>query len=462
MCIELLRAEGCSKFLSGGTGPDQGKDILADISYVSILGEETRRFIVECKHKKSVGKNDFASTRNALALHQVDGLLYITSGDFSGTVVSQVNALRGSKRESYAVELWNGLELSMRLRKHPHLIRKYFYPDNSKSSLPLAEGIQQELTKKYGLRGRHYSAETYPIVPENEHIAAELVQYAKNFFETSPTITLLEGGIGSGKTWFGRSLLILCKEKGKSVSVFQSNEFTIRFFRYHLADENDFLPFCQLCEDIDILFIDDLGWDDYLRDASYTQQLAAQEFCRIIQLRRIKMKPTIIAINPQAELGTTCRLYLEKLKREEHVLDLGKVNLFYYSVEQGRVLSRDERLGEVIDGQIKSVGESAENTGQFSSPRHQTIYIMSDLANDHLHERLEIVEAQVDDLIRFVTTPIAEDEETRRILRERRGYDYVSTRDEDIFNSLEGIASSLREFQELFSSYSYQTENPHK
>lgn len=394
-----------------GRGPDQGKDILCNVTYESIFSQETRRFLVECKHKHTVGKHDFAAASLSMALHQVDGVLFITTGKFSGTTISHANALEHSSKNQYIYQLWDGEAFSKKLESHGHLVRKYLYSTPTDATEP--EYLMVNFLEEYGKfpeLNSKLSAKTYPVFSDNSEVAELVVDYADVFQKTLPPITLLTGGEGNGKSTFGYFLLRLCKERELDVAEFSSSEFTRRFFNYHLRKRGDFTAFFHCCVNVDALFIDNVGMFDHLRDASFSQDKAADSFCNLIMDRRKQGKITIVAFGRDQELGHKCKSFFESLSKQTPRLDMGDVNLFHRLYSSNDIFAGEDKKNQ----HIEITDELPESTDE------QHIYKMPDRSFQYLSEKLKAVHDSMTDLKDFVLKSSTEDEDIRRIFREIR------------------------------------------
>lgn len=236
LCLDLLQAEGCKNVIGLGKGPDQGSDITIDVPITSPIGYHLKKFIVQCKWykpEKSVGENEIGNIVDYLSLHNADGLLMITSSQFTGTALNKYRAVNNSNRYPYEVVLWDCHELTKRLRKFPEIISNYFYSkqppsDNAQHSFRQKRYNEDDFLKRYGSPKvyKDYTINSFPITESNRDYVEELRLFASEFEETPPPITLIDGALGSGKSGYAWSLLNRAAQKGTKVAGIGSLDYT--------------------------------------------------------------------------------------------------------------------------------------------------------------------------------------------------------------------------------------------
>jgi len=134
MVSRLLLKKGFHRIVPGGTGSDQGKDIIAEEIEQSSTGKKIHhRWLVQCKkHKKNVGVNEI-STIDDLSTHKCDSYLLVTTSYPSGQLVTKLQNIENDPKNNIrSCDIWDKDILFDLLKQYPEIRIDYFYKTNKK------------------------------------------------------------------------------------------------------------------------------------------------------------------------------------------------------------------------------------------------------------------------------------------------------------------------------------------
>lgn len=433
LCKDLLLAEGVKNIRGGGTGADQGNDFMFDLPVNSPLEMELHPYIVECKWYmtgNNVGKDEINSAISSLDLHQADGLLLITSSQFSGTAITTIESINRSDRNTYKVKYWDGEELSKRLRKHPDIICNYWYRNEDEvqdeNSLPKYDfdaWLYRYDISEY--EKRELRVETFPKIHGNELFVANLLQYANEYSSRPTLVTIIDGEIGAGKTGFALGLLNKKHDDNRTVARIQWNEYNDLYRSYIFNESNDFLLFTRFCRDVDFLLFDDFGM--FLTDKSESLVEAAKALQNIVQERIDLGKHTIVTV-PKDHVGKKIIDYLEYLRNTHSAIIVGDQSLRPYMGESN---------SDVVD--VQDIGISSES------------YI---LGKDWLIEKYDLIEEEIKRAVVALLRPDEKDQALRKHLQE--GYGDTQTRQDEIHGNLQMAKKRINNYRDFVSKMNFK------
>ncbi|HEW92751.1 MAG TPA: hypothetical protein ENF81_09455 [Thermotogaceae bacterium] len=135
LVIELLRSENkFSKIISGGRGPDQGKDAFGYVSLQLPTGKtKDIKTLVQCKYtatRQTFSAHDILEYVTKAKRHGCNFLLFVTNSDLSGDAVTEIHSGAYHDKDFLDVDFWNEQTLFTLLEKHHHTRIKYFYRNN--------------------------------------------------------------------------------------------------------------------------------------------------------------------------------------------------------------------------------------------------------------------------------------------------------------------------------------------
>lgn len=369
LCGDLLRLEGATNVRGNGSGPDQGIDLLAEISFSSPLGTTTRTYLVQCKwygENNSVRQNEVSDALTYLDLHESAGLLLITSSGFTGTAISKIEAFNRKRHPTSSVVYWDGKEVERRLGKHPFLAEKYLLARSPESSTGPA--VDESLLLRYCGPPPIYVGLTtgsFPIWNGNRSVEVELRNLSQKFRHAPPPIVVIEGGTGSGKTGLAWALV---QEKGvaRNSAGVEWHGLRKALVSNRLSPSFQTIDLLRSLKTVDYLILDDFG--EGLRDSTEDELYMAQILVELVRSRIEERRPTLLCVYYDAsKIGQQVRALLDYLRDAYPSISLGEQALYrreergdstYYSescwLGKGWLL---EKLGKVAHGvqTVKSV-----------------------------------------------------------------------------------------------------------
>ena len=435
LCADVVLAEGGKNIRGFGTGPDQGNDFMFDLPVSSPLNNELQPYIAQCKWYKAgsnVGKDEIGDIVGYLDTHQADGLLIITSSQFTGTAITKIEAI--NRRRDNKVYYWDDIELSKRLRKYPGIINQYWYQNNYETeggARELPNYDEREWLEKFGLSSYEkatYHLETFPIISNNSDAVKAMIKYAAEFTEAHPKITIIDGAIGAGKTGYAIALLNQMEEAGYRVASVAHYQFAEFYFEYALSNKSDFLLFLRFCQDVDFLLFDDFGMS--LTDKSETLTKAAKALIDIVNDRSKRGKPTVLILS-RAKTGRTIENYLEFLKGNCPFINVGEEDLRLRGVDTNENL-QSSILPDTSSDSVRSVI----------------------LGKDWLIEKYDLIENEIDWAIKTLLRPEEQDYALREYLQERSG-DPLS-REEEIRETLFRAKHRISDYRKFVGGFDFR------
>lgn len=294
LCSDVLEAEGGENLRSYGKAADQGLDLLVDIHDRSPLGLRTTTYLVQCKwwsKERSVGQAALSEALTALDVHGAGGLLFLTSGRFSGTAVTKANAFNRQRRDARAAVLWDGHELSKRLWRNPSVADRYFGSRiEGRSSTSVTRRVSSVIPARYA----PFTLQGFPERGRSRSIDADIDSAITQLKAGQISTVIIEGGIGAGKTGLAagiaRELGFTDEEVGFAASF---HYLRALFAQYHVRDHN-FLESLKILISAPCLIIDDFG--EKLGTDSNSKQFAMDSLVRVIDARQAEGRPTLITV----------------------------------------------------------------------------------------------------------------------------------------------------------------------
>jgi hypothetical protein len=435
LCADLIAAEGGKNVRGFGTGTDQGNDFMFDLPVTSPMDTELLPYIAQCKWYKpsnSVGEDEVGDVLGYLDTHQAVGLLIITSSQFTGTAVTKMEAISRSTRHPYKIKYWDGIELSRRIRKYPEIINRYWSSKEDSYGGNEQPFVYDEaaLLEEYGLSSQELELrlETFPVVAGNEDIVEKLVAYAIVFDDSPPRVTILEGGIGAGKTGFALSLLNRKRLAGFRVAIITWYEYNDIYCDYALRGDNSFVAFSKFCREVDLLLFDDFGM--YLTDKSETLIQAANVLIDIVQHRATHGKPTILAV-ARTHIGKTIGNYVEYLRTSTPSINLGSIDL------RGRDTTKKDAPSQP-EYEVKDHGPTLTHV----------------LGRAWLVEKYHLIESEIDRALHALLMPDETNYALRKYLIDRYGDN--ETREDEIREMLHLAKQRISEYRRFVSSLGFE------
>lgn len=124
LCYDLLVCMGFAEVPPIGktNAPDGGKDIIATESVQTLLGEEKRRWIFQCKHsKKSLSRKDVSEIGDLLDENNAEKYGLFCSSELTPEAINRLK----KKSLGEKVQFWGKIEIQSKLSIFPQLIEKY-------------------------------------------------------------------------------------------------------------------------------------------------------------------------------------------------------------------------------------------------------------------------------------------------------------------------------------------------
>ena len=429
LCADILKLEGCRNVRGLGKGPDQGVDLIFELSISSALGESTKKYIAQCKWNdlnNSVGENEIGDVIGYLDMHNANGLLFITSSSFSGTAINKMENIDKSKTHPYEVKYWNGFELTKRLIKYPNLISTYWYFTNDNKNNIKKDFIpkfnKSELLKKYKAPPlfQNISIDTFPEADYNTNFVKHMKDFANRFVNKPPLVTLIDGAIGAGKTGYGWSLVSELKNKGISAIGFNcAIEFNDKFIDYKLYNNNNYLILYKIMEDIDCLFLDEFGL--FLDEKSETRKDAINTLIQIVNNRIKNQKVTIITRCLSDEMPVSLKNYFEFIRSNFEYICVGDQSI--------RV----------------PAGTITENEYQNNKSKQNDSIQQAFLGKSWLLEKYDVILNNIKCCIDILQTPDEIYKERQKRFKEHFGID--SNKDNDVIETLKRSEHSVYKYR---------------
>jgi DNA replication protein DnaC len=403
-------------------------DITIDVPISSPLGDDFKSYIVQCKWYKperSVGENEIGNIIDYLSMHSADGLLMITSGYFTGTALNKYRALDRTNKHPYKIKLWDGHELTKRLKKHPEIISSYFYKERSQSEKDkviskLPKYNEDEFLLEYGVPEafKEHTIDSFPVMQENKKYVEQLKAFAFEFNKKPPLITMINGAVGSGKTGYAWSLLNKLKENGQKVAGISSLDFVNAYMNYRFDSSDCLISLLRFLYEVDYLLIDDYGM--FLPEIS---KEAAEYLVGIVKERKKKHKNTIITMTPNNKQGFVVSSLVEYIKRHHRIIFTGDVDI-------RRKDEGDDNAERVFSG-YQALGKS------------------------WLKEKFRNVENTIDRALDIAVIP--EDEFNTSFERFREQYGMTATKDEELIETLKDLKGMFKKYTGFIMSCNFET-----
>jgi Restriction endonuclease len=330
LCGDLLLAEGCCNMRGPGTGADQGADLLVDVPTDSPLGRELVTYVVQCKWyapHRSVRADELGDVLGFLSLQRATGLLIITTGDFSGTAVTKANSIDRDPTNPYRVKLWNGTELSRRLRRHPTLVARHWYPSRREpfplekvDAFPLFHA--QELAEKFKVPALYKSLaiETFRETAAGSERIRSFENFAERYRKQPPVVTVIVGAVGSGKTGLAWSLLN-SRPEAELVAGLAYDDVKDLICSYVFGSDESLPRLISAFIDIDFLLFDDFDYS--FGQQSKLQLLACELLVEVVERRIELRRPTLLTVGDFARTPDVLRGYIERLQKSYPTIDCG-------------------------------------------------------------------------------------------------------------------------------------------
>lgn len=325
LCADLLAAEGGENLRGFGKAADQGADFIVDIPDQSPLGRRTTTYMVQCKwwgESRSVGQAALSEALTALDMHGASGLLFLTSGRFSGTAVTKANAFIHRRRDARAAVLWDGHELSRRLWRNPSVADRYFGSRiEGRGSASLAKSISSAVPVRYAA----FDLQGFPERGRSRSIDADIDSAITELKVGKFSTVIIEGGIGAGKTGLAASLARELGFTNEAVRFAASYEYLrILFAQYHARDR-EFLESLKDLISAPCLIIDDFG--EKLGTTSESKQFAMDSLMRVVDARQAEGRPTLITIYSGRGLDRNAAELIARMKAVGASIRLGPESL---------------------------------------------------------------------------------------------------------------------------------------
>jgi len=133
LIYEIVDAEKMfDKLMSGGTGADQGKDLIGYTYVQHPVGRpEEVITLIQCKHTKtnaSFNSEEILKYVTKAKRHHCTHLLFITNGNLTGDAATEIHSKEAYKDGTFRdVDFWDEHKLFLLLKKHQIIRLKYFY-----------------------------------------------------------------------------------------------------------------------------------------------------------------------------------------------------------------------------------------------------------------------------------------------------------------------------------------------
>ncbi|MEI6499805.1 MAG: restriction endonuclease [Armatimonadota bacterium] len=297
LCADLLTEEGFRNVRGRGKGPDQAKDLYAEVGLKSPLGESVLRLLVQCKHyrERPVGDTDISSSLSALSVHQVDAVLFMTSSHFSGTAVTKMNASRSPSGQPIAY-YWDGEELTKRLWRRPWLITRHWQRGASGGT---RASDRLRLSEEFSLPPRYkgLTLDEFPSTAANQPFMARMAEHAGAYARERPPVTVVSGGLGAGKTGYAASLAnSLLKEDGELAYVCWSQ--FVRLCTELRNERESAMEAYALLSAAGCLIVDDVDINVTYHRAMYSEvdEFGGAVMMELIRSRTEGGRPTIVTV----------------------------------------------------------------------------------------------------------------------------------------------------------------------
>lgn len=325
LCADLLAAEGGENLRGFGKAADQGADFIVDIPDQSPLGRRTTTYMVQCKwwgESRSVGQAALSEALTALDVHGASGLLFLTSGRFSGTAVTKANAFNRRRRDARSAVLWDGHELSRRLWRNPSVVDRYFGSRiEDRRSLSLTRRISSAVPVRYAA----FDLQGFPERGRSRSIDADIDSAITELRARKTSTVIIEGGVGAGKTGLAASLARELGFTNEAVRFAASYEYLrILFAQYHTRDR-EFLESLKNLISAPCLIIDDFG--EKLGTTSESKQFAMDALMRVVNARQAEGRPTLITIYSGRGLDRNAAELIARMKAVGASIRLGHESL---------------------------------------------------------------------------------------------------------------------------------------
>lgn len=125
LCFDILERMGFNNVhIVGKTNSaDGGKDLLATEQYATLLGNEKRKWIWQCKHsKKSLNRKDISEIDELLRENNAQAYGLFCSNDLTPGLITRLEMKEG---QNTRIKYFGRIELQAFLSQHPDLISKY-------------------------------------------------------------------------------------------------------------------------------------------------------------------------------------------------------------------------------------------------------------------------------------------------------------------------------------------------
>ncbi len=184
---ELLFARGLRCYWSG-KGPDGGRDLLAIEDRPSLIFNDSKRWLIQCKHNAhaggSVGIGDLDDIVDSCAQHNAEGYLLVCSTQPSSTVVDRLEAITANQKNNILATYWDAVRIEQLLTtpRYWRIAQRFFPASSLASTLQVYatenpnhwvvnfKGYYFHLTNRIGSTGEHHLSSISQRISEIENI----------------------------------------------------------------------------------------------------------------------------------------------------------------------------------------------------------------------------------------------------------------------------------------------------
>jgi hypothetical protein len=265
-------------------------------------------------------------------------------------------------------------------------------------------------------------------VPSNHHIVDSLSEFAKQFSDKPPIVTIVQGGVGTGKTGFAYALLNARREAGSTIAGLNDRDVDEVLNAYEFSGDDRLPALIGALFQVDFLLLDDFGFQVSSHSNSAEQVAFLVE---VVRGRIARGLPTILTCYPVSQ-DKEIDSFLETLRADYTVIDCG-------TGFELRQLEKSQWFEE-----LATETQSRPNFPAKETPAESKPFIF--LTSGWIAEKLGKVEVDIEDCIHTV-------EMSEREFLYSRSARFGQNRDQIAAQKLRSTFLMLRKYREHIDSF---------
>ncbi|MCI0531838.1 MAG: DnaA/Hda family protein [candidate division Zixibacteria bacterium] len=267
-----------------------------------------------------------------------------------------------------------------------------------------------------------YAQYTFDSFPTNSS-NVEAYMLSKKYCQSPKKrpLVILKGGIGAGKSGIGASILNECKSvKAFGIAYVSGDEFKTQSISELFGEKNDFPSLRRVMENMDLLFLDDVGVG--LNEASDSLKTTLDRLLEIIDYRCSNKLVTILALYVGINEAVLARI-------RNHLSHYGLVEIY---------------LGE----------QSLRKKPLDFEMNYKDVHLqVSNLGKDWLLEKFERLLSEIDHSLKILKTPPKDHKKFQKRIFEEFGVNI--SKESELEDNLENIKNNLLKYTKFVDGLNF-------